>query len=72
MKVNVSYICPPIGVRSFDWEAHMDRDEGNENMPRGFGLTKLGALENLLEQFDPDEPEAQAVWDEINRIERQW
>ena len=71
-KVIVSYVCPPIPIRSMDWEAYMDNDEGNENMPRGHGVSKLAALENLLEQFDPEDAEAQSIWTEINRIERQW
>lgn len=72
MKVILSYICPPIPDRSMDWEAYIDNDDGNEDAPRGHGFTKLSALENLLEQFDGDEPEARAIWDAINDIERQW
>lgn len=72
MKVTVSYICPPIGVRSFDWEASLDSYNGDEpNAPRGFGQTKLAALEHLLEQLD-ESKEAAAVWQRINEIERQW
>ena len=72
MKVTVSYICPPIPIRSMDWTAYMENDAGNENSIRGFGFTKLEALEDLLMQFDAEDAEAKAVWDEINRIERQW
>jgi hypothetical protein len=72
MNVIVSYICPPIPIRSMDWEARMDNHDDNENTMRGHGITKLAAMENLLEQFDGDEPEARAIWDAINRIERQW
>lgn len=72
MNVIVSYICPPIPDRSADWEARMDNHDDNENTMRGFGITKLAAMENLLEQFDGDEPEARAIWDAINRLERQW
>lgn len=71
MNVITSYVCPPIPIRSADWEAYLERDEGDENAPRGRGLTKLGALENLLEQLE-DGPEAMAVWRRINDIERQW
>jgi hypothetical protein len=72
MNVIVSYICPPIPDRSADWEACLDCHDGDEDAPRGHGITKLAAMENLLEQFDGDEPEARAIWDAINRIERQW
>lgn len=71
-SVIVSYVCPPIPIRSMDWEAYMENDDGDENAPRGRGLTKLGALENLLEQLDPDSKEAREVWNRINDIERQW
>ena len=72
MNVIVSYICPPIPIRSMDWEARMDNHDDNEDTLRGFGSTKLAAMENLLDQIDPDAPEAQVIWDAINRIERQW
>ena len=72
MNVIVSYICPPIGVRSFDWEASLDNYNGDEpNAPRGFGISKLAALEDLLEQLGEGR-EADAVWQRINEIERQW
>lgn len=72
-KVVVSYICPPIGVRSCDWEATLDSYNGDEpNQPRGFGVSKLAALENLLEQLDDDDEQAREVWNCINNIERQW
>ena len=61
MKVIVSYICPPIGVRSFDWQATLDRYNGDEpNAPRGFGVTKYRAMEDLLSQLD-DSDEYDAV-----------
>jgi len=72
VKVIVSYICPPIPIRSMDWEARMDNHDDNEDTMRGHGVSKLAALENLLEQFDGDEPECRVIWDEINSIERQW
>lgn len=72
MNVITSYVCPPIPTRSADWCAYLERDDGDENAPRGRGLTKLGALEDLLSQLDPDDAEAKAVWNRINDIERQW
>ena len=50
----------------------MDNHDDNEDTLRGHGITKLAAMFNLLDQIDPDAPEARAIWDEINRIERQW
>ena len=72
MNVITSYVCPPIPIRSADWEAYLDCHDGDENAPRGRGLTKLGALEDLLSQLDPDDEQAKAVWNRINDIERQW
>jgi hypothetical protein len=72
MNVITSYVCPPIPDRSADWEARMDNHDDNEDTLRGHGITKLAAMFNLLDQIDPDAPEARAIWDEINRIERQW
>ena len=70
--VIVSYVCPPIPTRSADWCAYLEQDEGEEGAPCGWGVTKLGALEDLLSQLDPDDEQAKAVWNRINDIERQW
>lgn len=72
MDIVISYVCPPIPHRGNDWCAYLDRDEGNEGAPVGWGVSKVAALENLLEQFDDESTEAKAVWDRINQIERQW
>ncbi len=72
MKVITSYVCPPIPYRGNDWCAYFDKYDGNEDAPRGWGASKLAALENLLEQLDDDEADAKAVWDRINDIDRQW
>lgn len=71
MRVVTSYVCPPIPDRGADWCAYLEKDEGEEDAPRGWGMSKLGALENLLEQLE-DDKEADAVWSRINDIERQW
>ena len=67
MKVITSYVCPPIPVRSADWEAYLDCHDGDENAPRGRGVTRLDALEDLICQID-DGREYKAVADAINDI----
>lgn len=55
MKVIVSYICPPIPIRSMDWEATIDSYNGDEaNAPRGFGHTRVEAVADLASQLEDD------------------
>ena len=51
MKVIFSNVSPPIPVRNCDWSASLDDDE---NALRGWGATKVEALNDLLENEDVD------------------
>ncbi len=47
-------ICPPIGVRGFDWSAVLDDYDGapDSKQPIGYGPTELAAVLDLLGQQD--------------------
>lgn len=68
MRVITSYICPPIPMRGNDWAAYLEKHEGQDGAPCGYGFTKIAALEDLLSQLD-DDKEYNAVVHAINDIE---
>lgn len=53
-KIITSFIAPPIGVRSFDWQAYFDGDEPSDDgqMMIGHGETERDAVSSL---FDADD-----------------
>ena len=53
MKINTSFVNPPIGDRSCDWQATLDNYE--EGGLIGRGATETEAIEDLKEQLG-DEP----------------
>lgn len=58
-KVNIQFVYPPIAIRAFDWCATFENDEPNDNgcmRYAGYGATKAEALEELLTQFEDDQP----------------
>lgn len=50
-----SYAPPPIPVRTCDWCAWFDGDEGDEFAPRGFGATEAEARQDLIDNSDEGE-----------------
>ena len=48
-KIIITYVYPPIPIRSFDWQAYYD---GYEEGACGWGSTPKLALDDLLEQDD--------------------
>jgi hypothetical protein len=53
-KIITMHVYPPIPVRTFDWEAHFDGDEPNDNgqMEVGYGRTEREAIADLLENTE--------------------
>lgn len=53
-KIITENIYPPIPIRDFDWQAHFDGDEPNDNgqMLSGFGATEQEAIEQLIALAD--------------------
>jgi hypothetical protein len=45
--IKTEFICPPIPIRSFDWEATRDGYEYGDQI--GYGETEAEAIANLLE-----------------------
>lgn len=47
------FIHPPIPKRQYDWEAHFDGDEPNDQgwMLKGYGPTEVEALIDLLQEY---------------------
>lgn len=52
--INTHHIFPPIPIRSFDWSAMRDDDEGEEGRPVGYGATEDEALRDLIEQLEDE------------------
>lgn len=50
MKITTSYVCPPIPVREFDWQAVTDDYE--PDAPIGYGATEQQAIDDLLEKLE--------------------
>ena len=53
MKIITEYWAKPGPARQFDWCAHRDGDEPDDNgfMLCGFGVTEQAALDDLLQQI---------------------
>jgi len=49
MKIETSFIYPPIPVRDYDWMATTDNYEEGDII--GFGKTELDAKNDLIKQF---------------------
>ncbi len=49
-KIVTTHVFPSIPIRSFDWSAHYDGEEG-DFMAIGWGSTEEDAIEDLKEQF---------------------
>lgn len=49
MKISTRFICPPIPIRSFDWEATYDGDAPDDQgkMLVGHGATEQEAIADL-------------------------
>lgn len=49
-KIIVNGIWPPVPSRQFDYAAHFDDDEPNDDgqMMMGYGATELEAIDDLL------------------------
>lgn len=55
LKIQTVNTCPPIPVRSFDWQAWLD-DEEPENWDRvGQGETEQKAIADLMEKLTEQE-----------------
>ena len=56
-KIVTTYVYPPIPIREFDWQAHFDGDEPNDNgsMLAGHGRTEQEAISDLIEQHSETE-----------------
>jgi len=52
MKINTTFVNPPIGDRSCDWEAVMDDYE--PGCPIGRGATEQKAIDDLMWQLKDD------------------
>lgn len=52
MKIVTNNVYPPIPIRSFDWCAHYDDEEG----PTGWGATEAEAIADLTENYDRGGP----------------
>ena len=50
--IRTSYVNPPIPVRDFDWQAVLDKYDGDETQPVGHGKNELSAIRDLLEKIE--------------------
>jgi hypothetical protein len=50
MKIQTSYIYPPVPDRSMDWSA-VDDNTYDYDAPIGFGPTQAAAIADLLQQI---------------------
>lgn len=59
-KIVTTHVYSPIPVRSFDWQAHYDDDEPNDEgqMATGHGATEQEAIDDLTENHPRDEETA--------------
>jgi hypothetical protein len=55
-RVVTHNIWPPIPLRQFDWCAHYDGDEPDDdgNMNCGYGKTEQEAIDDLLTEYPED------------------
>ena len=47
-EIVTSYVYPPIPIRSHDWCAYLDGDEGEPDAAHGWGATRDEAVAQLL------------------------
>lgn len=59
MKIETSFVYPPIPIRQFDWQATTDNydaelvdGEWRSSHPVGHGATEAAAIADLLEQIE--------------------
>lgn len=72
MKILTTFDHPPIPTREMDWSA-IDEDTygGEANDPIGRGRTPLAAVEDLLEQLEPDDyPTIKLAQDYVSAVHR--
>lgn len=57
-KIVTNFWAKPIPPRQFDWSAHFDGDEPNDDghMTMGYGATERDAIDDLIAQTDDDCP----------------
>lgn len=52
MRIQTTYVYPPIPIRDFDWCAVDDDTYDGEGCPIGYGATEQAAVADLLEQIE--------------------
>ena len=52
-RIRTAHVCPPIPVRHFDWIAHYECDDIDDNgrMAYGSGETESEAIACLIEEY---------------------
>ena len=52
-EIILTHVYPPIPIRQFDWQAHFDGDEPNDNgsMRVGHGRTEAEAVNDLIANY---------------------
>ena len=52
-RIVTTHVYPPIPDRHFDWQAHYDDDEPNDDghMAAGHGPTEAAAVLDLIENY---------------------
>lgn len=52
-KIVANFVYPPIPIRSFDWSAHFDGDEPDDDghMRMGYGRTEQEAIDDLVSTY---------------------
>ena len=53
-KIITTHVYPPIPIRQFDWQAHYDGDEPDDDghMKVGNGATEAEAIDDLVENYE--------------------
>lgn len=70
-KVVTTNTFPPIPDRQFDWCAHFEGDEPNDNggMMQGFGATEQEAIDDLLRLLEESaEANETVIWPEHSQF----
>jgi hypothetical protein len=70
MNIKTHFVYPPIPVRCCDWSA-VDDDTYDGDGPVGWGATEAEAIEDLLEQMEPDPDRLREDRDERRRLEKE-
>lgn len=62
-KIVTNFWMKPIPPRQFDWEAHFDGDEPDDDgrTKCGYGATEFDAVADLIAEEDISDEEAQAI-----------